>query len=296
DRTTGGLGCGRRELTVDVLVSKCARLSPEESACELSGPTGEHGAYTIYTSGSTGRPKGVVVPVSAHAAFVDQMVDKLCLDGRSRFVSVTTIAFDIAVLEIFVPLVSGAAVVIADDQQVRDPDLLVDLVRRTGGTHLQATPSLWRPVLETRAEAFQGVKALVGGEPLPPDLADVMVETCGSVTNLYGPTEVTVWATRSEVVADREVGAPVPIGRPFVDVAALVLDDLLRAVPDGVTGELYLAGAMVARGYHERPSLTAGRFVANPHGRPGERMYRTGDLVRRDAHGRLFFVARVDDQ
>jgi acyl-coenzyme A synthetase/AMP-(fatty) acid ligase len=251
----------------------------------------------IHTSGSTGRPKGVVIPRGAMAAFVDHECTALALRPTDRMVAVTTISFDIAVLELFVPLVCGAAVAVADRATVRDPDLLADLVRRVRCTHLQATPSLWRPLLDAHPEVFGQVTALVGGEALPGDLAATMARSCRSVINVYGPTEVTVWATSAAVdPAAIPVGASAPIGLPFTDVGTLVLDAALRPVPDGVPGELYLAGAQLARGYHDRPGLTAGRFVAHPGGRPGERMYRTGDVVRRDGSGRLRFLRRADDQ
>ena len=289
---TAGLAGGRRELDVTELPVR--PVAPASDVLDV--PAGDHGAYTIYTSGSTGRPKGVVIPTSAMAAFVDHVANDLRLVPTDRFVAVTTISFDIAVLEIFVPLVSGAAVALADAAEVRDPDLLVALLRSVGGTHVQATPSLWRPVIDAHPDAFAGVTALVGGEALPPDLADLMTSACSVVLNEYGPTEATVWATSSDVTVARGRGEPVTIGRPYLDVGVLVLDDLLRPVPDGVPGELYLAGAQLARGYHDRFALTAERFTARPGGRPGERMYRTGDLVRRDAEGRLHFVRRVDDQ
>ncbi len=290
---TADIGAGREELDVTD-VDHPSDLPSALAALDV--PSGAHGAYTIYTSGSTGRPKGVVIDCAAMSAFVDHVATDLALRPTDRFVAVTTISFDIAVLEIFVPLVSGAAVVLADAEEVRDPELLVGLVRRHRGSHLQATPSLWRPVLEAHPEAFAEVTALVGGEALPPDLAEAMARHCAAVINEYGPTEATVWATSCDVAAALGAGEPVTIGRPYLDVGVLVLDDLLRPVPDDVPGELYLAGAQLARGYHRRFSLTAERFVARPGGRRGERMYRTGDLVRRDASGRLHFIRRVDDQ
>ncbi|KQR16488.1 non-ribosomal peptide synthetase [Cellulomonas sp. Leaf334] len=287
DRDTAGLGVGRPELDVDAL--DVPARTPQQVADALRAPAGPHAAYTIYTSGSTGRPKGVVIPTDALAAFVDHLATTMQLVPTDRLVAVTTLSFDIAVLELFVPLVSGAAVVLADRDQVRDPDLLVGLARRTGCTHLQATPSLWRPLVEAHPEAFAGVHALVGGEALPPDLAVTLARSCAEVTNVYGPTEVTVWATSDTVRADE----PTTIGRAFVDVGTHVLDADLQPVPPGVAGELYLVGAQLARGYHGRPSLTATRFVAGPS---GERWYRTGDLVRRGADGRLHFLRRTDDQ
>ncbi|WP_432534345.1 non-ribosomal peptide synthetase [Kineococcus esterisolvens] len=254
-------------------------------------PAGEHLAYVLHTSGSTGRPKGVMVTTANLAAFTETVVGEGWVRPGDRLVAVTTVSFDIAALELLCPLVAGATVVLADRWTVRDPDALHELVARSGATVLQATPSLWRPLVEhERAPQLRGVRALVGGEALPPDLAAALTGSCAAVRNVYGPTEVTVWATGTDLAP----GAPVTIGEPWTDVHARVLDEDLREVPDGVAGELYLGGAQVTRGYLGRPDLTAARFVADP-GVPGRRVYRTGDLVRR-RDGRLEFLRRVDDQ
>ncbi|MEU7816011.1 amino acid adenylation domain-containing protein, partial [Pseudonocardia sp. NPDC049154] len=254
---------------------------------------GDHLAYVIHTSGSTGRPKGVMVTTANLAAFVETVVGEGWVRAGDRLVAVTTVSFDIAVLELFAPLVAGATVVLADRATVLDPDALHDLVRTERATVLQATPSLWRALTEHEDALadpgrLAGVRALVGGEALPADLAADLTARCASVRNVYGPTEATVWAT----CADLAPGDPVTIGAPWTDVHVRILDDDLRAVPDGVAGELYLGGAQVVRGYLGRPGMTAARFVAAPG---GERLYRTGDLVRRRA-GRIEFLRRVDDQ
>ncbi|MEU0950670.1 amino acid adenylation domain-containing protein, partial [Streptomyces canus] len=257
-------------------------------------PAGDHPAYVIYTSGSSGRPKGVVVPHGAMANFVTAMGDRLALVPSDRLLAVTTVAFDIHVLEIHVPLLAGAGVVVADDAAVRDPQAVAELVARCGVTVMQATPALWQSLLAGHAEAVRGLRVLVGGEALPPALAARLVEAGRSVTNLYGPTEATVWATLADLDEDRL--APVPIGGPLWNTRVFALDTGMRPVPVGVAGELYLAGAQLARGYLGRPDLTAERFVACPFGAAGERMYRTGDLVRWRADGTLEFLGRADDQ
>jgi acyl-coenzyme A synthetase/AMP-(fatty) acid ligase/acyl carrier protein len=199
---------------------------------------------------------------------------------------VTTVSFDIAALELFLPLVSGARVVVAGRETVQDPRSLVELVRASGATVVQAVPSLWRALLDT-GEWPERVRVLVGGEALPEELA-VRLRGLDAV-NVYGPTEATVWATSAPVGE-----GPVLIGRPFANMRAYVLDAMLRPVVPGATGELYLAGAQLARGYLGRAGLSAERFVACPF-LPGERMYRTGDLARwRD--GSLECLGRVDDQ
>jgi amino acid adenylation domain-containing protein len=250
-------------------------------------------AYVIYTSGSTGRPKGVVVPRGPLLNFLASMRELVPLGPADRLLAVTTIAFDIAALEMYLPLLCGAAVVVAAKEVVPDPAALTRLRTESGATVMQATPSLWQALVTTRPDGVRGLRMLVGGEALPGTLASGMRELAGQVTNLYGPTETTIWSTAA-VLADRP-GAPT-IGGPIWNTRVYVLDGALRPVPAGVTGELYIAGDGLARGYLNRPALTAERFVADPFGVPGERMYRTGDLVRWGADGQLDYLGRVDHQ
>ncbi|MEU1130281.1 non-ribosomal peptide synthase/polyketide synthase [Streptomyces sp. NPDC005900] len=268
----------------------------DPSAPGLAGPATDlhHSAYVIYTSGSTGRPKGVVVPQAPLVNFLVAMCDRFGLGSGDRLGAVTTVGFDIAGLELFVPLLSGAAVVVADRETVRDPAALARLVTARGVNVMQATPSLWRALLAEDAGVLSGVRVLVGGEALPADLAQALTASAASVTNMYGPTETTIWSTTWDVPA---LKAPAPrIGRPIANTQVYVLDAALRPVPFGVPGELYIAGEGVVRGYHGRAALTAERFVADPYGPAGSRMYRTGDLVRWSAEGELEYLSRVDDQ
>lgn len=253
----------------------------------------QHPAYVIYTSGSTGRPKGVVVPRAALANFLAAMDERFSLTPTDRLVAVTTIAFDIAALEMYLPLLSGAAVVVAPPETVRDPHALAALIDRTAATTLQATPSLWQALVTDVPDAVRGLRMLVGGEALPGPLGERMRQLGSRVTNLYGPTETCIWSTAQEV--DGSAG-PASIGRPLRNTRAYVLDDELRKVPAGEEGELYLAGDGLARGYLHRPGLTAERFVADPFGPRGTRMYRTGDLVRTAGDGTLEYLSRVDFQ
>ncbi|WP_312875025.1 non-ribosomal peptide synthase/polyketide synthase [Actinomadura litoris] len=246
-------------------------------------------AYVIHTSGSTGRPKGVVV---GHGALVNHlwaMGERVPLGPEDRLVAVTTVSFDIAALELFLPLVSGARVVLADRETVAEPRALAELVRGSGGTVMQAVPSLWRALLDVGDWPAE-VRVLVGGEALPQELATRMHALGLDAVNVYGPTEATIWATSAPVDA-----GPVSIGRPFANTSAFVLDEFLQPVAPGVTGELYLAGAQLARGYLGRPELTAERFVACPFV-SSARMYRTGDLARWRGDGTLECLGRTDDQ
>ncbi|WP_194915726.1 non-ribosomal peptide synthetase, partial [Catenulispora rubra] len=250
-----------------------------------------HPVYVIHTSGSTGLPKGVVVTHQALVNHLRAAGQRVLLRAGDRLLAVTTVSFDIAALELFLPLVCGAAVVLAERETVRDAAALRELVDAGGVTAVQAVPSLWRALLSGEADWPRGVRVLVGGEALSEELAGRMRELGLSAVNLYGPTEATVWATSAEVGE-----GPVTIGRPFANMRAYVLDGFLQPVPAGVAGELYLAGAQLARGYLGRPGLSAERFTAAPFGPRGERMYRTGDLARWRGDGMLECLGRVDTQ
>ena len=257
-------------------------------------PSPSDAAYAIFTSGSTGRPKGVVVPGRALVNFLTSMQDRFALAPDDRLLAVTTIAFDIAGLELYLPLLAGAAVVLARPHEVRDPRALRALAAAAGVTVIQATPSLWHAVLADAQGELASVRALVGGEALPGELARTLVESTASVTNLYGPTETTIWSTASEV--NGEAAGVSTIGRPIANTQVYVLDPALCPAPAGVAGELYLGGEGLALGYLGRPGLSAERFVADPFGVPGARMYRTGDLVRWGREGELEYLGRIDDQ
>ncbi|NKI43821.1 non-ribosomal peptide synthetase [Streptomyces physcomitrii] len=256
---------------------------------------GGHPAYVIHTSGSTGTPKGVVVPERALTNFLLATAERLAFTGEERLLAVTTVGFDIAALELFLPLTRGATVILADREEVRDPRLLAALLTRTGATVMQATPSLWRALAEQAPEAVRPLRVLAGGEALAPDLAARLAALGRGLTNLYGPTETTIWSTAATLETDRDLAAP-HVGSPLWNTRTHVLDRRLRPVPDGLTGELYLAGDGLAQGYLDRGALTAERFTADPYGPPGTRMYRTGDLARRRADGRLEILGRADHQ
>ncbi|WP_190201922.1 non-ribosomal peptide synthetase, partial [Streptomyces djakartensis] len=256
-----------------------------------------HPAYVIYTSGSTGRPKGVVVP---HAGIVNRLLwmqAEYGLEPGEGVLQKTPFGFDVSVWEFFWPLITGARLVVARPEGHRDPAYLASVIREQAVTTVHFVPSMLRAFLDEPAAAdCTGLRrVLCSGEALPADLARRAQTVLGPVLhNLYGPTEASVDVT-SWVCGDSSESA-VPIGRPVWNTQVYVLDAGLRPVPPGVTGELYLAGDQLARGYLDRPGLTAERFLANPFGGPGSRMYRTGDLARWRADGALEFVGRVDDQ
>ncbi|MDP5311600.1 non-ribosomal peptide synthetase [Streptomyces poriferorum] len=270
-------------------------LNTQEPSALASLPTDASGAtaaYVLYTSGSTGRPKGVVISRSALTNLLTDMHTRIPLTAHDRLLAVTTVGFDIAGLELFAPLTTGATVVLAPPGLVHDPATLRRTLDQERVTVMQATPSLWRAVVSDAGESLRAVRVLVGGEALPTDLATQLTSAAASVLNVYGPTETTIWSTTAPVTPDTTV----TIGRPLSNTQVYVLDDHLGPVPAGVPGELYIAGTGIARGYLKRAGLTAERFVADPYGPAGTRMYRTGDIVRWTENGDLQYLRRADDQ
>ncbi|MFE5097738.1 amino acid adenylation domain-containing protein, partial [Streptomyces sp. NPDC056638] len=268
-------------------------LTDEERSLSPRNP-----AYVIYTSGSTGRPKAVVIEHCSLVNFLVGMQERFELSDDDRLVAVTTIGFDIAGLELYLPLLHGSRVVLASRDEVRDPQALCALLRASGATVMQATPGLWHAVASAAGdgvdELLAGLRVLVGGEALPAELARTLVDRAASATNVYGPTETTIWSTAASLGgAD---GTSSSIGGPIANTRVYVLDSALVPAPVGVAGELYIAGAGLARGYLRKPGLSAERFVACPFGTGSERMYRTGDLVRWSTEGQLEYLGRVDDQ
>ncbi|MFI1825458.1 amino acid adenylation domain-containing protein [Streptomyces sp. NPDC020412] len=254
-----------------------------------------HAAYAIYTSGSTGKPKGVVIEHGALANLLAGMRELFPLTADDRLLAVATVAFDIAALELFLPLLAGAAVVIADKDDITQPAALLDLADRAGVTLVQATPALWQVLVAHDAGRLERLRVISTGEALPVALAKALSTHAAQATNLYGPTEATVYTTASRL-GPGAAGLPPSIGRPVANYRTLVLDRALRPVPPGVTGDLWIAGPGLARGYFGQPALTAERFVANPYGPPGARMYRSGDLARWNADGEVEYLGRDDHQ
>jgi amino acid adenylation domain-containing protein len=253
-------------------------------------------AYVLFTSGSTGRPKGAQVVRRGLANFLASMRRRPGLGEEDVLVAVTTLSFDIAGLELLLPLVTGGRVVVAGREAVTDGRRLAALLAESGATAMQATPAMWRLLLESGWEAPAGFKVLCGGEALPGDLAARLAAGGAAVWNLYGPTETTIWSAVEAVTPEAAARPVVPLGRPIANTSIHLAGRSLQPVPAGVPGELLIGGAGLARGYIGRPDLTAERFLPDPWGPPGARLYRTGDLARRLPDGRLEFLGRLDHQ
>ncbi|MGW1193099.1 amino acid adenylation domain-containing protein, partial [Streptomyces sp. NPDC002559] len=265
-------------------------------------PAPDHAAYVIYTSGSTGRPKGVVVPHRGIVNRLHWMQEQYGLTPDDRVLQKTPAGFDVSVWEFFWPLATGAVLVLAKPDGHRDAAYLTRLVRSERITTIHFVPSMLRAFLGDPGAADCATvlrRVICSGEALPVDLQDSFLTTFRNdgveLHNLYGPTEASVDVTSWQCAPEPDATV-VPIGRAVTNTRLYVLDQHLSPVPQGMTGELYIAGDQVARGYLRRQELTAGRFVADPFGEPGGRMYRTGDLARLRADGALEFLGRTDDQ
>ena len=254
----------------------------------------ESSAYVIYTSGSTGRPKGVLLPHRAVVNFLASMALEPGMTAADTVCAVTTLSFDIAVLELVLPLTLGARVEIADAATAADGAALARLIDACGATVMQATPASWRMLLDAGWTGRPGLKVLSGGEPLGRELADRLLACAAELWNMYGPTETTIWSTVERVTPGT---GPIAIGAPIANTRLYVVDANLQPVPVGVPGELLIGGLGVALGYHARPELTAEKFIADPYSPdPAARLYRTGDLARWNRAGRVEVLGRIDNQ
>lgn len=251
----------------------------------------ENVAYIIYTSGSTGKPKGVRIPHRAAVNFLRSMVKKPGICESDKVMAVTTLSFDISVLEIFLPITTGACCVVVENETIQDGGKLISLLENVKPTIMQGTPSLWRLLIASGWKGHSGLKALCGGEPLPYDLIRELLPRVNELWNMYGPTETTVWATCFQILNTQD---PVFIGYPIANTKTYILDKSMQPLPVGLSGELFIGGVGLAEGYHNRPDLTAERFIKNPFA--DGRIYRTGDLARYRNEGAIEFMGRIDSQ
>ncbi|MBT8421930.1 MAG: amino acid adenylation domain-containing protein, partial [Gammaproteobacteria bacterium] len=283
---------------LDITTLCLDRQKPEHSlaAPAVDSSTTEL-AYVIYTSGSTGKPKGVAIEHRAAVNFLCSMIREPGINANDRWLAVTTLSFDISILEIFGPLLAGATVVLATRDTVIDGFALARTLENDDISVMQATPATWRMLLQTGWRGGEQLKMLCGGESLDAELARELAGCGAELWNMYGPTETTIWSTCERIHADVET---VTVGRPIANTRCYVLDEQLNPVPPGVAGELFIGGDGVAREYLNRPQLTAEKFIADPFvadpTAASGRMYSTGDLARLRRDGRLDILGRVDFQ
>ncbi len=267
-------------------------LLASDSTAPIESPDLSDTCYVIFTSGSTGKPKGVEISHLNVLNFLLSMQRTPGFSSKDKLLSVTTFSFDISVLEFFLPLISGGSVYLASEDDVTDGEKLLNLIKSEAITYMQATPSTWRLMLASNWKRTDTLTVLCGGEAFTKELSDKLVSNSKSAWNMYGPTETTVWSTIKKLeLSDKKV----LIGSPIANTSVYVLDDYLCPVPAGKTGNLYISGLGLAKGYFGDEVQTAKRFVPNPF-RKNEKMYFTGDLARHEADGQIECLGRSDDQ
>lgn len=251
-------------------------------------------AYLIYTSGSTGQPKGVEVPHGGIANSLDWVTGEMRIGASDVFLNVLTPCFDMSVFSLFLPLSNGARLVMATVEDSRNARRIQTLLASRRVTVMKATPVTWSMLIEAGWRGGPDFKAAIGGEALTRPLAEALLARSAGLWNLYGPTEASIFCIGCSVQSGAGL---VPIGEPIANMRAYILDEQGQPVAPGSSGELYVSGAGVARGYHNRPELTAQKFLPDPFaGESGARMYRTGDLARRRDDGVIDYLGRTDNQ
>ncbi|HEX8329583.1 MAG TPA: amino acid adenylation domain-containing protein [Hymenobacter sp.] len=286
-----GLGTATPRLVLEEALAEAVGLPGTEPA---PASTSAALCYVLYTSGSTGQPKGVAITHRNFVNFLVSMQREPGMAATDRMLAVTTISFDIAGMELFLPLISGATVVLADAYSVRDGRALRHLLETKNITMLQATPATWHLLLAAGWEQPLPLVALCGGEALPLELARQLLPRCRALWNMYGPTETTVWSAVQQVPPNPSV---ITVGRPIANIQYYVLNERREPVAPGTPGEIFIGGAGVAQGYWQREALTAERFTADPFSaEPGARLYRTGDAGQLLANGEVQVLGRLDNQ
>lgn len=293
--THSGLEAAGEHVKV-LYIDELYTANPEYNENECVEPAADDLAYIIYTSGSAGQAKGVMIEHKSVVNFFNGMAEVIDFSEGKKILALTTISFDIFVLEALLPLTRGLTVVMADEEMQKNPRLLADFIRHHDIDMLQATPSMMRLLASCDNEPFECLRGLkeimIGGEAFPQSLLDPMRrKTSAKIYNLYGPTETTIWSTVSDATAKNDID----IGKPILNTQVYIMDESNHPVPAGEEGELCIGGSGLARGYAHRPELTAERFVPNPFV-PGERMYKTGDRVKLLPDGNLQYLGRIDNQ
>jgi len=278
------------EILIEDAFEKLAAYTAEEPQTEING---DDLAYVLYTSGSTGKPKGVQIRHYNLVNFLLSMQKEPGMSADDKILAVTTISFDIAGLELYLPLISGAQLILTNSETAKDGHLLLDLVKDENISFMQATPYTWRIMLEAGWENFLPLKILCGGEALPKDLVNKLTSRSSALWNMYGPTETTIWSTLKHIEKNEDI----TIGKPIANTQVYILDDGLNNLTDGTVGEIFIAGDGVAKGYLNRPELTAERFIDDPFSnKTGDKMYRTGDLGKFTPNGDIQCLGRIDHQ
>ncbi|MHB1177197.1 MAG: amino acid adenylation domain-containing protein [Daejeonella sp.] len=282
---------GIHQIILDDISDQLAHYTTAEPTVEVNG---DDLAYVIYTSGSTGQPKGIAIEHHSLTNFLCSMQNEPGISANDKFLALTTISFDISGLELYLPLLAGAELLLTDTDTARDGRELMDLIRKEKVNMMQATPSTWRMILETGWEEKLDLKILCGGEALPQDLAMLLSSRCRELWNMYGPTETTIWSAIKKIVDPKKT---ITIGHPINNTLIYILDSDLKPVGQGITGEIYIAGDGLAREYLNLPQLSSERFLKNPFSSdPGSRIYRTGDTGKFLPDGEIQCFGRIDNQ
>lgn len=282
---------GIKEIILEDIKDELIQSSRTNPAIEVEG---SDLAYVIYTSGSSGKPKGIAIEHHSLTNFLCSIQKEPGISPDDKFLAVTTISFDISGLELFLPLISGAELILADAEMVKDARELVYFVKSKKISMMQATPSTWRMMTESNWEERIELKALCGGEPLSKDLAESLLKRCTSLWNMYGPTETTIWSAVKQIINSSD---PISIGHPIDNTQIYILDQNKRLLPAGRTGEIYIGGEGLARIYLNKPELTAENFISNPISPElSARIYRSGDLGKFMENGDLQCFGRIDNQ